>query len=378
MSADRVATALARLDEHRELHLPLRKSDLLGRLAMRFLWKRQVKWQIEANLAVRDALDAVHQLLRDHQDQLAGTRDLVNQQQLAHEVDQLRRYDQTMTAGLNQRLYSGLGRLESELGELRLRQAETEETGQDTDQRLKALEVQAAASASAATDVRLRHAQLDLALDRVRAGTAVEDVAADVADRESFLELALSELLDGPADRVREARRNHLPLINAARDAGATGPVFDVAAGRGEWLEVLRAAGLPYAAASDNPLVRRHCAKLGFDVTAQNALAALAGQPARSLGAVTAFRFAERLAPDTLARFTDLAATALQPGGVLLVETPGPDAAADFRLDPFARKPLDAVYLRFLAESAGFAEVEVRASEAAHGLDERLCLIARR
>ncbi|MGW4064707.1 hypothetical protein ACWEGE_40915 [Amycolatopsis sp. NPDC004747] len=378
MSADRVAAALARLDEHRELHLPLRKSDLLGRLAMRFLWKRQVKWQIEANLAVRDALDAVHQLLRDHQDQLAGPRDLVNQQQLSHEVEQLRRHDQTMTAGLNQRLYSGLGRLESELGELRLRQAETEETGQDTDQRLKALEAQAAASASASADVRLRHAQLDLALDRVRAGTAVEDVAADVADRESFLELALSELLDGPADRVREARRNHLPLITAARDAGATGPVFDVAAGRGEWLEVLRAAGLPHTAASDNALVRRHCAKLGFEVAAQNALEALAGQPARSLGAVTAFRFAERLAPDTLARFTDLAAAALQPGGVLLVETPGPDAAADFRLDPFARKPLDPVYLRFLADSAGFAEVEVRAAEAAHGLDERLCLIARR
>src|SRR2546421_4943395 len=112
MSADRVAAALARLDEHRELHLPLRKSDLLGRLALRFLWKRQIKWQIEANLAIRDALEAVREQARAHQDQLAGGGTLVRHAELAHEIEQLRRHDQTMTAGLNQRLYSGLGRVE--------------------------------------------------------------------------------------------------------------------------------------------------------------------------------------------------------------------------------------------------------------------------
>src|SRR2546423_2532783 len=99
MSADRVAAALARLDEHRELHLPLRKSDLLGRLALRFLWKRHVKWQIEANLAIRDALEAVHE-------QTGGNGTLVRHAELAHEIEQLRRQDQTLTAGLNQRLYS--------------------------------------------------------------------------------------------------------------------------------------------------------------------------------------------------------------------------------------------------------------------------------
>ncbi|MFI5583491.1 hypothetical protein ACIA5G_00515 [Amycolatopsis sp. NPDC051758] len=368
MPADRVAAALARLDEHRELHLPLRKSDLLGRLALRFLWKRQVKWQIEANLAIRDALGAFHEQTQD------GDGRLVRHSELVHEIEQLRRHDQTLTAGLNQRLYSGLGRVESQLSEMRLRHAESAEAGDDVEQRLKAIETQVAALASAATDVRLRHAQLDLALDRVRAGQEPADVEA--ADRESFLELALIELLDGPADHVREARRSHLPLVTAAREAGATGPVFDVAPARGEWLEVLRSAGLPIAAASDNSLVRKHCAGLGFDVEAREPLAALAARPPRSLGAVTAFRFAERLAPDVLARFVDLAATALQPGGVLLVETPVSEA--DLRLDPFARKALPAVYLRFLAEASGFADVEVTSVEAPHGLGERLRLVARR
>ncbi|MDS0132960.1 MULTISPECIES: hypothetical protein [unclassified Amycolatopsis] len=372
MSSDQLAAALARLDEHRELHLPLRKTDLLGRLALRFLWKRQVKWQIEANLAIRDALAAVHHTQREL------PADAVRHAELAHEVELLRQQDKTMTAGLNQRLYAGLGRIESQLSELKLQQAETAEQGDDTELRLKALETQVAALASAAADARLRHAQLDVALDRVRAGQAVTEVATDVADRESFLELALSQLLDGPESRVREARKTHLSLITAAREAGANGPVFDVAPGRGEWLEVLRSADLPYLAASDNKLVRQHCAGLGLDVAAQEPLAALAAVPARSLGAVTAFRFAERRTPDALARFADLAATALQPGGVLLVETPGPGAETEFRLDPFARKPLHPVYLRFVAEAAGFPEVDVREVAAADGLGERLCLIARR
>lgn len=377
MASDRLAAALARLDDHRELHLPLRRADLLGRLAMRFLWKRQVKWQVEANLAIRDALVAVDELVRTHQQHLGegGGHGVVRADHLARELDQLRQQDQTMTAGLNQRLYSGLGRLESELGDLRLQQAEKAEAGADAEQRLKALEAQVATLSAASADVRLRHAQLDLALDRIRVGQPVADVATEVADRESFLELALSELLDGPADQVRTARRAHLPLVEAAREAGATGPVFDAAPARGEWLEVLRSAGLPYRAASGNSLVRRHCAGLELRVEADEPFAALAGLPPRSLGAVTAFRFAERLSPGEFARFADLAATALQPGGVLLVELPGADEAG---LDPFAHAPLHLIYLRFVAESAGFADSEVTTSEAGGGLGERHCLIARR
>ncbi len=358
MSADRVAAALARLEENRELRLPLRKTDLLGRLALRFLWKRQLKWQIETNLAVRDVLVALRE---------QGPDGLVGQHELAHEVELLKQADRTMLTGLNQRLYSALGRIESQLSELRLRQVEAAEA----DQRIKALEARVAALSAESTDVRLRHAQLDLFLDKQRTGQS----AAEVPDRDSFLELALSELLDGPAEKVRTVRQAYLPLVT---EGG--GPVFDAAPARGEWLEVLRSAGLPYLTSSANELVRRRCADLGLQVGTDDALTALAAVPARTLGAVTAFRFAERLDPDTLARFTDLAATALRPGGLLLVETPAPTpgSTTEFQVDPFARKPLHPVFLRFLAEAAGFAQVEVRAAEAGQELGERLCLVARR
>jgi hypothetical protein len=173
---------------------------------------------------------------------------------------------------------------------------------------------------------------------------------------------------------VRALRTPHLRIITAARDAGATGPVFDAAPSRGEWLEVLRTAEIPARAASANPSVQGRCAELGFAVADNDPLNELASTPARSLGAVLAFRYAERLSPQELARFVDLAARAIQPGGVLIVETPDPDetSAGEFSRDPFARAPLHPSFLRFLGEAAGFRSVEVQRSDA-----DRYTLLAR-
>jgi hypothetical protein len=371
MSEADVEHALSRLDEHRELHLPLRRSDVLGRLAMKFLWRRQLRWQVETNLAIRDALRAIEDLRRA---QAAEQPEAATQELLRHEVQSLRQGERNLAAGLNQRLYAAVGRLESQISYLQLQAADGSEQAGDVAQRLKTLEAQVATLASASTDTRLRHAQLDLFLDRVRAANAVksarsarsvgseepgvEEVAESVADRAEFLELAVAELLDGPAERVRGIRRTCLPVVSAAREKGATGPVFDVAPARGEWLEVLRDTRLPYRAASPNELVRRHCAGLGLAVDDGDPLDVLGGAPARSLGTVTAFRYVERLDPVSLARFVDLSATALQPGGALVVETPaGTDG---FHLDPFARRPVHPAFVRFLAEASGFTEVETQ------------------
>src|SRR3979490_2004557 len=236
MSETRVAHALARLDEHHQLHLPLRRTDLLGRLALRFLWRRQLKWQIETNLAMRDALKGIEELTQSRLAELTegtGGRARVTHEELGHEVSLLQQSDQNLTAGLNQRLYSSLGRVESQLSDLRLRFAETAENADGAEQRIKAMEEQLAALNSAARDVRLRHAQLDLFLDEHRSAQPGTGVANTVADRNSFLELAVSELLDGPAENVRAARESCLPIVAAAREQGATGPVFDTAPPRG-------------------------------------------------------------------------------------------------------------------------------------------------
>jgi SAM-dependent methyltransferase len=376
MSEARLADALARLEDNKTLRLPLRSRDLFGRLALRFLWRRHLKWQVEVNEAVKDAVAALRDMAGAQRRDLAGLieragngSDFATREQLRVELEVLRRSDQNMMAGLNQRLYSAVGALRTELGDLRLRLADKTEDAGGVDDRLAAVEERITGLVAAARDARFRHARLDLFLDDARAartsGTvgSTDDVpSTDVPARPAHLELAVAELLDGPVEGVRTARAAYLPVVRDAREAGATGPVFDVAPGRGEWLEVLRAAEVPARSASANPLVVRHCAELGQVLAEADALDALAGAGVRSLGAVTAFRLVERLTPDALARFVDLAARALQPGGVLVVETPNAAGAAtgDFHLDPFARQPVHPVYLRFLAEAAGFAKVELR------------------
>ncbi|MET0237553.1 MAG: hypothetical protein ABW224_23100 [Kibdelosporangium sp.] len=354
MSDARLTEALARLEEHHKLHLPLRRNDILGRLMLRFLWRRQVKWQIETNLATRDALGAMQDVSRTEHARI--------DERLHNELDSLRRNDQNMMAGLNQRLYSAIGRVQTQLGDLRMQLGDRMENSAEIEQRVKAMEEQVAALLGAARDVRTRHVQLDLFLDEMRSAAPDKPkkaITETVGNREHFIELALSELLDGPAEQVREARRSYLATVPGQGDSAANGPVFDMAPARGEWLEVLRAAGLPYRAASLNPLVRRQCAEAGSEVAEGDPLDVLAGAAKRSLAAVTAFRYVERLDPAILARFVDLAAAALQPGGVLVIETPVV-GAEDFHVDPFAKRPVHPTYLGFLADAAGFARTEVR------------------
>ncbi|MGQ0839912.1 hypothetical protein [Actinokineospora sp.] len=367
MSDARLADALARLDQHRELHLPLRRGDLLGRLALRFLWRRQLKWQVEANLAARDAIGSLHAVVAEQRAEIQrlsavvhDSAGLARADDLRHEVESLKRADQNIMAGLNQRIYASIGGVRSEVGDLRLQLAEKAEASGETDQRLAALEASLAELVAAARDGRLRHAQVDLFLDEVRAALPARPTPAAVAklpERGAHLELAVAELLDGPVDHVRAARAAHLPVVRQARKREANGPVFDMAPARGEWLEVLRGADIPWRSASANPHVVRQCTALGLVVDESDALTSLSTVEHRSLGAVTAFRFVERLDAADVARFVALAGAALQPGGVLVVETS--ESTEDFHLDPFAQRPVHPTLLRFLAEAAGLRDAEV-------------------
>jgi hypothetical protein len=217
--------------------------------------------------------------------------------------------------------------------------------------------------------------------------------ATAVPDRMAQLELAMAELLDGPAATVRSRRTAYSVVIEAARAGGATRPVLDLQPSRGEWLDVLREADVPARAVSPNPLVVRQLGERGFDVAPGDPLDALGTAGPGSLGAVTAFRYVERLDPAELARFADLAAAALQPGGALVVETANPAgvAATDFHVDPLARRPVHPAFLRFVVEAAGFVDVEVRyledgplagwpaeVSASAAEKADRYCLLARR
>lgn len=394
MAQAQLSDALARLDKHHALHLPLRRGDVFGRIALRFLWLRELKWQMEVNLATRDAVSAISELYRDIVSDGSfrfATRDALHaeatqlHQKLDSSLEELNRNDENIVAGLNQRIYTLVGELRNELSDLRLQMAEKGEKTESAECRLDELEKSVAQLVVEARENRLRNAQ---PVDRRRpspqsppswessslaeemtgtdTGQLAVEHAEDSTGRDASLEIAVAELLDGPVEQARSRRAAYFPAIEAARDRGATGAVFDMAPGRGEWLDVIAAASIGYISASRNPLIVDRCVERGCAIAAADPIDVLAQQQAGSLGAVTAFRYVERVSPTSLARFTDLAARALQPGGVLLIETPRPSEAdtGDFYIDPYAQRPVHPDFLQFLTEAGGLRNVEVGYPEA--------------
>lgn len=152
-------------------------------------------------------------------------------------------------------------------------------------------------------------------------------------------------------------------ILDLDRIAGL-GPIVDLGSGRGEWLELLRRRGIAAYGVDVNDDIARVAGDHGLEVRVEDGLEHLRTHAPGSLGMVSMFHVAEHLEFETLFDVVRSAHTALSPGGVLLVETPNPTnlmvGAASFYRDPTHRAPLHPQLMEFLAEAAGFDEVELR------------------
>ena len=165
------------------------------------------------------------------------------------------------------------------------------------------------------------------------------------------------ERFRGSPEEIARGQRFYLDFL---RDL--PGPVLDVGCGRGEFLGLLRAAGIEAGGIESNPVsveVARHA---GHAVETGDAFALLARRPAGKLGAVVAFQVVEHWSPEAIFRFLQEARRVLAPGGVLIAETVNADSLSALRafwLDPTHVRPVPAEALRFLAEAAGFADARI-------------------
>ena len=165
------------------------------------------------------------------------------------------------------------------------------------------------------------------------------------------------ERFRGSPAEIADAQRFYLGLL---RDV--PGPVVDVGSGRGEFLGLLRGAGIPASGIESNPVSVAACRREGLAVEEGDALALLAGRPASRLGGVVAFQVVEHWPPETILRFLQEARRVLAPGGVVIAETINSDSLSALRafyLDPTHVRPVPPEALRFLAESAGFTDVRI-------------------
>jgi len=205
----------------------------------------------------------------------------------------------------------------------------------------------------------LRREVLDLAQQTTPQEQGPKSAAAVPAEYPGYaaLSAALESEVRGAYAEALARRRVYLPFI--PRDV----PVLDLHCGRGEWLELLRNEGIAARGVESNRLLAAECREHQLDVEQGEPLEYLARMADGSLGTITALRLVEHLALPDLLRLLDEVARVLRPGGTAIFETPNPAnilvASRDFYRDPARRRPIPAEALRFLAESRGFASIQV-------------------
>jgi SAM-dependent methyltransferase len=161
----------------------------------------------------------------------------------------------------------------------------------------------------------------------------------------------------GSREEIRTRQADYVDLF---RDRA---PVVDLGCGRGEFLELLREAGIEARGVEANAHAVQECRDKALDVVAGDLLGFLQERPPGSLGGVFAAQVAEHLAPPVLTALLKESHRVLRPSGLLVLETVNPASALAF-LDVFIRdltheRPLHPETLRFLAAAAGFSDVRI-------------------
>ena len=153
-------------------------------------------------------------------------------------------------------------------------------------------------------------------------------------------------------------------ILDSVREAfGGNPQALDLGCGRGEWLELLCKAGFAAKGVDTDLGMLAACREQQLPVEHADLMSALKTSPDNSLALVSAFHVAEHLPFELLQELMTQALRVLQPGGILILETPNPENIAVgshlFYMDPTHERPLPPNLLRFMSEHSGFARAHI-------------------
>jgi 2-polyprenyl-3-methyl-5-hydroxy-6-metoxy-1,4-benzoquinol methylase len=204
----------------------------------------------------------------------------------------------------------------------------------------------------------------ELRVVRQRAAVLANAAVAPPAPQSSPAEAApafdygrFAERFRGSQDYVKSGQKFYVPYFAGCRD------VLDIGCGRGEFLELMREAGV---GARGIDLSRESvdlCRSKGLQAEVADLFTYLDGLADASLGGVFSAQVIEHLPPARLPDMIRLAAQKLRRGGVIAIETPNPEClaifATHFYLDPTHSRPIPHTLLTFYLEEYGFGHLEV-------------------
>ena len=195
-------------------------------------------------------------------------------------------------------------------------------------------------------------------------------LSQEVAElRQQVADLQQATRFDPPytsADFTERFRGSRADVVFSMRSivpvfAGVRGPILDLGCGNGEMLEALRDANLTAYGLEMDQVSVDTCIAAGFDVRSGDGVAHLGACASNSLGGVAVIQVIEHLSLQQRVDTITHAFSALESGGVLAIETVNPLTLYTYTnalyLDPTHTQPIHPLYLRFVLEQAGFADV---------------------
>jgi O-antigen chain-terminating methyltransferase len=181
--------------------------------------------------------------------------------------------------------------------------------------------------------------------------------APQASSLDSFKYLSFEDEFRGSLVEIRRRLAEYVPKFAGQRD------VLDIGCGRGEFLELLREAGIPSRGLDLNHEMVEASRARGLDVTEGDALAYVASLADDSLGGLFASQVVEHLDPAYLARLLETAAHKIRRGGLIVLETINPACWVAF-FESYLRdlthvRPLHPETLKHLLRVSGFATVDL-------------------
>jgi 2-polyprenyl-3-methyl-5-hydroxy-6-metoxy-1,4-benzoquinol methylase len=223
----------------------------------------------------------------------------------------------------------------------------------------------------------LIHTELRLIRQRASASAPPASAAAMSQPAEpaalGFDYSRFAERFRGSADYVKEGQKFYVPIFQKCRN------VLDIGCGRGEFLELMRDAGVPARGIEQSAELVALCRSRGLEAEEADLFQYLRDQPNGAFDGIFCAQVVEHLPPNRLPEMIRLAAEKLARGGVLLIETPNPEClaiyATHFYLDPTHQRPIPHPLLAFYMEENGLGGIEVhKRSPAVESMPALQCL----